>query len=201
MPVRNCGCRNPKKFTVATSIRIHDKTFHPFLSAEAITRRIEMLAGEMEPQFAGKRPLFLVVLNGAFMFAADLLRALSCEAEVAFVQLKSYAGTRSTGTVKTVLGLPANIAGRHLIIVEDIVDTGRTLNFLQGEIALQSPASVHIATFLFKSAALQFPAAKPHFVAFEIDNTFVVGYGLDYDGLGRNLPAVYREGVKGLKDN
>ncbi len=176
---------------VATSIRIHDKIFRPFRSAEEITRRIEILAGEIEPQFAGKRPLFLVVLNGAFMFAADLLRALSFEAEVAFVQLKSYAGTASTGSVKTVLGLPANLAGRHLIIVEDIVDTGRTLDFLQGEIALQSPASIKIATFLFKSEALQFPGSRPHFTAFEIPNQFVVGYGLDYNGLGRNLPALF----------
>ena len=172
-------------------LQLHDKIFQPFLSAAAIAERIKFIADEMAPQLAGKRPLFLVVLKGAFVFAADLLRALPSESEVAFVQLHSYAGTSSTGTVKTVVGLPSALAGRHLVFVEDIVDTGRTLDYLLREAALQNPASVHIATFLFKPEALQFPTAKPHFAAFEIPNTFVVGYGLDYDNLGRNLPELW----------
>jgi hypoxanthine phosphoribosyltransferase len=173
---------------MTTSIQIHDKTFRPFLSAEEIAGRIKALAAETAPQLAGKRPLFIVVLKGAFVFAADLLRQLPFEAEVAFVQLHSYAGTTSTGTVKTVVGLPNTLADRHVVLIEDIVDTGRTIDYLLREAALQKPASIHIATFLFKPAALQFPTATPHFVAFEIPNHFVVGYGLDYNGLGRNLP-------------
>ena len=170
---------------------LHGKTFRPFIGPEQIAQRVEALAGEMATQLAGKNPLFIVVLKGAFVFAADLLRQLPLEAEVVFVQLHSYAGTASTGTVKKVVGLPNVLAGRHLVLVEDIVDTGRTLDYLLREAALQKPASVHIATFLFKPEALQFPTAAPHFVAFEIPTGFVVGYGLDYDGLGRNLPAVY----------
>ncbi len=178
---------------MAPTLQLHHKTFQLFISAEEIAQKIKTLAGEITLQLAGKRPLFLVVLNGAFVFAADLLRALPFSAEVAFVQLQSYAGTTSTGTVKTVLGLPQALAGRHLVVVEDIVDTGRTLDYLLAEIALQMPAAVQVATFLFKPEALQFPAAKPHFTAFTIPNVFVVGYGLDYNGLGRNLPALYRE--------
>lgn len=173
-----------------SDILIHDKVFTPFIKAEKIRHRVSQLAARISAEYADKKPLMLGILNGSFIFAADLFRDLTIEAEISFIKLASYKGTSSSGHVITAIGMEENIAGRHIIIVEDIVDTGRTLSSFLPEIRLRQPASVRIAAFLTKPQALQFDL-KTDYTGFEIENKFVVGYGLDYDGLGRNLPDLY----------
>lgn len=173
------------------SVTLHDKTFHLYISHAQIQERITAIAKTIDAEYQGKRPLFITVLNGAFMFAADLARAVTIDCEWAFVRLSSYQGTESTGTVSQVLGLKDDVEGRHVIVVEDIVDSGRTMaNFLP-ELEVEHPASIAIATLLFKPEALKHEVQPDH-VCFETGNEFVVGYGLDYDELGRNLPDIYR---------
>jgi hypoxanthine phosphoribosyltransferase len=173
------------------TLRLHDLTFEPYLTADRIQQRVRELGAAIQADYADRRPAFLVLLKGAFIFAADLIRACDLRTEVNFVRLASYQGTSSAGTVAVHLPPnPAEIAGRDLIVVEDIVDSGNTLtHFLPELIALQ-PASISIATLLFKPAALQHEL-QLDYVGFEIPDRFVVGYGLDYDGLGRSLPAIY----------
>jgi hypoxanthine phosphoribosyltransferase len=133
----------------------------------------------------------LGILNGAFIFAADLLRGMTIECELTFIKLSSYRGTGTTGKVQTVLGLDMDLTGRHIIIVEDIVDTGLTLHNFLSSLANDKPASVAIASAFFKSEALQHPLSI-NYLGFDIPDKFIIGYGLDYDGLGRNLPDVYQ---------
>ncbi len=171
-------------------ITVHDKVFIPFLSKAEIQQRVHELAEMINAEYAGKKPLLLGVLNGSFIFAADLIRELTIEAEISFIKLVSYKGTSSTGNVVTAIGLEENLHGRHVIIVEDIIDTGKTMSAFLPEIHHRHPESVKIAVFLTKPDALQYDI-KADYTAFEIQNKFVVGYGLDYDGLGRNLPELY----------
>jgi hypoxanthine phosphoribosyltransferase len=171
-------------------IKIHDKLFTPFISADSIRQRIRAIAGKINIEYAGKKPLMLGILNGSFIFAADLFRELAIEAEISFIKLASYKGTSTTGHVITAIGMEENIHGRHIIIVEDIVDTGKTLHSFLPELRMRQPASLKIAAFLTKPAALQYDV-KADYWGFEIENKFVVGYGLDYDGIGRNLPDLY----------
>lgn len=166
-------------------LTINDKTFVPFIPAEAIQTRIEELAGQINQEYADKKPLLVVVLNGAFLFAADLMKNLTIPCEITFIRVASYSATESTGQLKQILGLSESIANRDLIVVEDIVDTGLTICEVCDQLRAQSPASIAIATLLFKPAALTKPIDL-HYVGFEIENRFVLGYGLDYDGLGRN---------------
>lgn len=174
------------------SITAHDLSFEPFISEAAITARVKFLGSKIREQYQGQRPLFVGVLNGAFVFAADLVRASGIECEVAFVRLASYEGTASSGKVATVLGLDFEVKNRHIIVVEDIVDSGRTLHFFFEELQKLEPASVALAALLYKPEALQFPV-KINYLGFEIPNKFVVGYGLDYNGLCRNLPSIYQK--------
>jgi hypoxanthine phosphoribosyltransferase len=170
-------------------VKIHDKHFKPFISAKKIAKRVAEMGQQITEEYRGKRPILLSVLNGSFVFAADLARVIDTECEITFVKLTSYKGTSTTGNVQTVLGLDMDLKGRHIIIVEDIVDTGNTLyNFTQGLIESE-PASIAIATCFFKPDALSYPLSLGY-IGFEIPDKFIVGYGLDYDGLGRNLPAV-----------
>ncbi len=171
-------------------VLIHDKVFTPFISREIIRQRILSLAGKINHDYAGKNPLMIGILNGSFIFAADLFRELAIESEISFIKLASYKGTSTTGHVVTAIGMEENLHGRHIIIVEDIVDTGKTLSAFLPEIHQRQPASVKIATFLTKPDALKFDV-KADYCCFEIENKFVVGYGLDYDGLGRNFPDLY----------
>ena len=164
---------------------IKDKTFGPFISHEQIQSRIAELADQINAAYAGKCPLLVVVLNGAFLFAADLMKNLTIECEITFIRVASYEQTSSSGTVKQILGLKESVAGRDLILIEDIVDTGLTIANLREQLLTQHPASLAIATLLFKPDALK-EAITLDYVGFPIENQFVVGYGLDYDGLGRN---------------
>jgi hypoxanthine phosphoribosyltransferase len=171
-------------------IQVRDKVFTPFISKEAIQARVAAIGAEINKEYAGKNPLILGILNGSFIFAADLFRQLTIECAVSFIKLASYKGTSSTDHVVTAIGLEEDIHGRHIIIVEDIVDTGKTLSSFLPEIHHRQPASVRIATFLTKPSALRYDV-KADYTAFEIENKFVVGYGLDYDGAGRNIPDLY----------
>ena len=171
-------------------IQIHDKVFTPFITKAAIRQRIIEIALEINVVYEGKKPLLLGILNGSFVFAADLFRELIIEAEISFIKLASYKGTSSTEHVVTAIGLEEDLHNRHIIIVEDIIDTGTTLHSFLPEILHRRPATVKIASFLTKPEALKYDI-KADFSAFEIENKFVVGYGLDYNGLGRNLPDLY----------
>ncbi|MFT4062709.1 MAG: hypoxanthine phosphoribosyltransferase [Edaphocola sp.] len=172
-------------------IQVHDKVFVPYLTAAQIQERVLEMADTISNDFAGKRPLFLAILNGSFMFAADVFRHLSIEAEISFIKLASYKGTTSTGNVITAIGLEERINDRHIILVEDIIDTGKTLSAFMPQLEQQSPASIHVAALLAKPEALQYPL-RIDYKGFEIPNKFVVGYGLDYDGLGRNIAEIYQ---------
>lgn len=173
------------------ALTVFDKTFVPYMDAAAIAARVRELAATISTDYAGKKPLFLGILNGSFIFAADLFRELTIEAEISFVKLASYKGVTSTGNVVTAIGLEESLHERHIIIVEDIIDTGRTMDSFLKEVARQGPASVRIATFLTKPDALQVPDLKADYIGFEIPNRFVLGYGLDYDGYGRNTRDLY----------
>lgn len=172
-------------------IQVRDKIFVPFIDASKIQRRVREMGADLARDFAGQHPLFIVVLKGAYIFAADLLRACPIGQEVAFVQLASYSGTQSTGRVNQLLGLSQEITGRPVIIIEDIVDTGRTLSIFKKDVVAEGPGSVHVATLLHKPDAQQFDLL-PDYVGFAIPNRFVIGYGLDYDEAGRHLPAIYQ---------
>lgn len=173
-------------------VNLHDKTFQIFISEEDIQRRVSELGSALRMKYEGKRPLFISVLNGAFIFAADLVRAYQEECEVAFVRLSSYEGTSSTGNVMTILGLDVEtVRDREVIILEDIIDSGKTLNEFSKTLHSYEPASLAIVTCFFKPDALQFQVPID-LVGFKIPTKFIVGYGLDYDGLGRNLPAIYQ---------
>lgn len=167
-------------------VKIHDKYFSPFISAEDIALGVKKMGQQITADYRDKCPLFLSVLNGAFIFAADLVRAVETDCDISFVKLTSYKGTSTTGNVQTILGLDADLRGRHVIIVEDIVDTGNTLHGFMEELARSQPASIAIAACFFKPDALQHPLSI-RYLGFSIPNKFIVGYGLDYDGLGRNL--------------
>lgn len=172
-------------------IRVHDKQFEPYLTAEEISGRIRMMASQINEDYAGKKPLFVAILNGSFMFAADLFKEVTIDAEICFIKLASYKGTKSTGHVITAIGLDMDIIGREVIILEDIVDTGKTLNEFLPQLQHQQPASLRIAALLHKPEATVYPL-KIDYLGFTIPNKFVVGYGLDYDGLGRNIRELYR---------
>lgn len=171
-------------------IKIHDKEFEVSIPREEILKEVKRVADEINRDYAGKRPLLLGVLNGCFMFAADLMRNLNIECEISFVKLSSYQGTTTTGVIREVLGLAESITGRDVIIVEDIVDTGYTMQRMIETLGTREPASLQIASLFLKPARLKVPV-DVKYSAFTIPDRFIVGYGLDYDGLGRNLPDVY----------
>ena len=173
-----------------STIRVHDKEFAPSIPAEDIMAQVRRVAGEINKDYEGQQPLFLVVLNGAFVFAADLMREISVPAEVSFVKLASYEGTSSTGTVREVIGLNTDITGRPIIIVEDIVESGITMAHMIETLKKQNPKSIDICTLLVKPENLEVKL-DIRYVAMEIPNDFILGYGLDYDGLGRGLKDIY----------
>ncbi len=172
-------------------IKLKDKQFSIFISSSEIEKVVQRLAKEMNNDLKGKTPLFLIILNGSFMFAADLLKRINMECETSFVKLASYVGTESTSEVKQLIGLNEDIKGRTVVIVEDIVDTGITMESLLEQLDWRKPADVKIATLLFKPNAL-IKNLKIDYIGMEIPNDFIIGYGLDYDGFGRNLPDIYK---------
>ena len=172
-------------------IKVHDKSFETYLSEETIQHRIKEMAADINRDYEGKRPLFIAILNGSFMFAADLFKHLTIPAELCFIKLASYKGMKSSGKVVTSIGLEEDIFGKEVVIVEDIVDTGKTLHRFLPKLFHQQPHSLKIATLLHKSEATEYPL-KLDYIGFDIPNKFVVGYGLDYDGLGRNLKEIYQ---------
>ena len=172
------------------TLTIKDKTFALFIPETEIKQRVAAVAQRIDQDMAGRTPLFLVVLNGAFMFAADLVRMISVPCEVSFIKLASYQGTHSSGTVTEVIGLHTDLQGRDVIIVEDIVDTGLTMRHLLDKLATLQPASLQVCTLLLKPGKLQTPLDL-RYVAMEIPNDFIVGYGRDYDEQGRNLKDIY----------
>ncbi len=171
-------------------VTLGDKVFVPYLSGEKISNAVHLVAEKINADYQGKNPLFLVVLNGAFLFAADLLRSIDLDCEVSFVKFSSYQGTSSTGKVKELIGLNETLVGRDVIIVEDIVDTGTTIVQMLADLANRQTASVRVATLLFKPEAYKKDIVIDY-IGLEIPNAFIVGYGLDYDGLGRNLKEIY----------
>jgi hypoxanthine phosphoribosyltransferase len=171
-------------------ITIRDKSFTPLISRSQVESRIGELAAKISSDYEGRCPLFIVVLNGAFVFATDLVKSVPLNCEITFVRLSSYIQTESAGQVRQIIGLEEKIAGRDVIIIEDIVDTGLTMEHLLHQIQQHQPQSIAVATLLYKPTALK-TTLSLHYVGFEIENRFVVGYGLDYDGIGRNLDAIY----------
>lgn len=171
-------------------VKIHDKIFETSIPEEEIKRRVKAVAEQINRDMAGKNPLLLAVLNGAFVFAADLMRELTIPCEISFVKLASYQGTTSTGTVKEVIGINENLAGRTVIIVEDIVESGTTMKRMIESLGTRNPASVHICTLLLKPDRLKVDL-DIEYVAFRIPNDFILGYGLDYDQQGRQLRDIY----------
>lgn len=173
------------------SVTIKDKRFVVSIPASTISQRIKELAAKMNEDLKGTRPYFVSVLNGSFIFAADLFREINMEAEITFIRVSSYSGTQSTGTVKSVVGISDSLEGRTVVIVEDIVDTGDTAVYLMDELKKKNPEKILFASLLFKPAALR-QNVKLDYVGFEVPNDFLVGYGLDYDGIGRNLKDIYK---------
>lgn len=172
-------------------ISLHDKQFEPYLSAQELTVAIADVATQINQDYADQQLLFVVVLNGSFMFAADLLKRINLACEVCFIRVTSYEGTNSTGEVKQVLGLTEQVQGRHVVILEDIVDTGHTIRMLLDMLGAQNPASLEVATLFLKPECLRHELTL-RYVGHSIPNDFIVGYGLDFDGLGRNYPDVYK---------
>lgn len=172
-------------------IKVHDKQFTPYLTEADITRQIKSIAEKINKDYEGKRPLFIAILNGSFMFASDLFKYLTIEAEISFIKLASYKGTKSTGNVITSIGLDEPLKGRHIIILEDIVDTGKTLFEFLPQLRDQQPASLKIAALLHKPDTLKYQL-EIDYLGFNVPNKFLIGFGLDYDGLARNLGEIYQ---------
>lgn len=173
-------------------VKVHDRQFEPFILSDEISKRVKHIALQITSEYEGKNPLFLAVLNGAFILAADLLREINFQSEISFVKISSYSGMQSTGNVKELIGFTENLQNRHVIIIEDIIDTGYSMKHVLEQVKKYNPDSVRVVTLLLKRQALQHDVQIDH-VGFEIENKFVLGYGLDYDGLGRNLPHIYVE--------
>ncbi len=172
------------------TIKIKDKTFKTFITEAEIKQRVKELAAQISRDMDGKNPLLLSVLNGSFIFAADLMRELTIPCEISFVKLASYQGTISTGKIKEVIGINEDLTGRTVIIVEDIVDTGATMKNMMESLGTRNPASLHICTLFVKPDKLKEPLDIAY-AAFSIPNDFIVGYGLDYDQQGRQLKEIY----------
>ena len=172
------------------TIQIKDKKFRPSITEAEILRQVKVVADRINHDFKDKNPLFLAVLNGAFVFAADLMREITIPCEISFVKLASYQGTTSTGTIREVIGINEDLTGRDIIIVEDIVDTGLTIKRMMESLGTRNPKSVHVCTLLLKPEKLQ-EDIDIEYVAFRIPNEFILGYGLDYDQQARNLRDIY----------
>jgi hypoxanthine phosphoribosyltransferase len=173
------------------TVLLHDKEFEPYITEAELAAAIDDVARRLEAQYAGKQPLFIGILNGSFIFAAELFKRLRFACEITFVKVASYHGTSSSGRVTDLIGFNEHVEGRHVVVIEDIVDTGNTIVHIFDKLRERHPASIAVATLLFKPEAYKKDIPIDH-VALRIPNAFVVGSGLDHDGLGRNLPGIYR---------
>ncbi len=173
------------------SVKVRDKEFELFIPEAEIIQAIDRIAEKMNIDLEGKDPLFVCVLNGSFMFAAELMKKVTISSEISFVRMASYQGTKSTGKIKEIYGLEEEIEGRTIVIIEDIVDTGHTMSLILDQLACDNPKEIKVATLLFKPEALK-TQVKLDYVALEIPSDFIVGFGLDYDGYGRNLADIYK---------
>lgn len=173
------------------NVKIREKVFEISIPSDTIQERITAMASQITKDLEGKRPVFLCVLNGSFIFTADLFKQIKTEAEITFIRVSSYEGTQSTGVIKSVVGINESLEGRHVVIVEDIVDTGDTAVYLVDELKKLNPSQIYFASLLLKPKALRHKI-NIDYIGFEVPNDFLVGYGLDYDGLGRNLPDIYK---------
>jgi len=171
-------------------IYLLDKEFEISITAAEIQSQVSLLAEQLNNDYKGKQPIFLGILNGSFMFASDLFKKLCIDAQITFLKLASYQGTMSSGTVKQLIGLNQDIKDEHVIILEDIVDTGQTLDAIMRQLSGYQPASVKVVTLLFKPEAYK-KKIKIDYIGFKIPNQFIIGYGLDYDGFGRNSEDIY----------
>lgn len=172
------------------TVIIHNKKFKKLISSAKIQKSISAIAKKIDKNYENERPLFLSVLNGSFLFTADLLRKVKCECEISFIKVSSYSGIQSTGNVNALIGLNENVAERTIIILEDIVDSGNTLEKVMNELKKHNPKEIKIATLFFKPEAYT-KKIKLDYKGIDVPNKFLLGYGLDYDGLGRNLQDVY----------
>jgi hypoxanthine phosphoribosyltransferase len=173
-------------------IEVDDKTFDLMLEYEQIKKRIRLIGIQLNVDYENRIPVFIGVLNGSFVFLADLIKEVSISSEVTFVKLSSYDGDKSSGKIKKEIGLQMDLKDRDVIVVEDIIDTGETLQYLLDMINNEKPASVNVCTLLLKPKSLKKKINEICYIGFEIPDEFVVGYGLDYKGLGRNLKDIYR---------
>ncbi|MGI4022707.1 MAG: hypoxanthine phosphoribosyltransferase [Janthinobacterium lividum] len=174
-------------------VTVADKTFKIMIDAETIQQRIVELGAQINTSFTNKKPVLIGILNGSFLFMADLIKQIDVDCEIAFMKVSSYhGGMQSKRIITEDYDLKMDVADRHLIIVEDIVDTGNTMRFIIDKLKTRNPASISIATLLYKPDAMEHQIEELNYVAFEIENKFVVGYGLDYKGLGRNLNEIYQ---------
>ena len=171
-------------------ISVKDKNFRVSISAEELQKNVKRVADEINRDYAGREVTFVSILNGAFMFASDLLKNITLDCQISFVKLSSYAGTSSTGEVKQLIGLNSDIAGRDIVIVEDIIETGLTIETARKMLSDQGAKSVRIASLIFKPESFK-GNYSVDYVGFRLPKSFIVGYGLDYDGYGRNLPEIY----------
>lgn len=173
------------------TVHIHQRDFHIYLHETRLQERITELAAQISQDLSGQAPLFVAVLNGSFMFAADLMKRMQFPCEIQFVKVQSYAGMQSTGKVQEVIGLGVPIEGRHVVVIEDIIDSGLTMDSLKKQLEVARPASLRICSLLVKPKALKV-SIEIAYTGFEVENQFLVGYGLDFDGYGRNLPHIYQ---------
>lgn len=173
------------------TIRVNDKDFKPYINAGEIDAAVQRLASQINNDYRDKNPLFIAILSGSFMFASDLFKYVAIPAEICFIKLASYKGTKSTGNVITSIGLDVDLHERDVIILEDIIDTGKTMSAFLPQLEHQQPRSMKICVLLHKPESMVHPV-QIDYLGFTIPEKFVVGYGLDYDGYGRNLPEIYQ---------
>ena len=171
-------------------VKLGDKNFRTFINSDELTQAIDSLAKKINIEYANKAPVFICVLNGSFMFAAELIKRFNYECSVTFIKLSSYDGVKSSGSIDNLIGLNENITEKDVIIVEDIVDSGLTVESISQDILKSNPRSLEIATLLFKPKAYK-KKIRIKYPAIEVGNEFLVGFGLDYNGLGRNLKEIY----------
>lgn len=175
---------------MAKTIQVHDKKFRKIISSEAIQKANNIIANKINKDFKNKKPIFISVLNGSFLFTADLIKKVNIECEISFIKISSYSGTKSTGNMNTLIGLNETLKGRNVVVLDEMVDSGNTIETVIDELKKLNPKTLRIATLFFKPDAYT-KNIKLDYVGIKVPNDFLVGYGLDYDGLGRNLQDIY----------